>query len=410
MFALAIWDREEKSLFLARDRLGKKPLYVWRSGRALAFASEIKALLEVPGVERRLRPDAVKDYFTYQYVPDPKSIFENIEKLAPGHWMRVDADGGVTTVRWWDVSFATTRTGRRRRDRRGASRADRRQRAHPHDQRRAARRLPERRGGFERGRRPDGEANSEAPVTTCAVGFESEAHDETPHAAPSPVCSGPITASSRSAETSRRAWSRSPPSSTSRSPTPRSCRPTSSRGWPVRRSRSPSPGTAATRASPATRSTPCTSARAALARAAARTPLRSGRARACSRGACPGTSIRRCSAAANLLRSLGASAADGFFICNSFFREDRLECRLATGPNSLGKRATTTWPRTRARHYEAADTDDDARARALHRPEDLPAGRHPGQGRSDEHGQLARVPGAAARLPRHRVRRLPAVG
>ncbi len=111
MFALAIWDNREKSLFLARDRLGKKPLYIWRKGKKLAFASEIKALLEVPGVERKLRLDAVKDFFTYQYVPDPKSIFENIEKLAPGHCMYVSNAGDVKIHQWWDVSFATTRTG-----------------------------------------------------------------------------------------------------------------------------------------------------------------------------------------------------------------------------------------------------------------------------------------------------------
>lgn len=105
MFAFAIWDTEAKQVFLARDRLGKKPLYYYEDGGRFAFASEIKALLKLPFIPRRVRPDAVKDFFAYQYVPDPKTIYKNIHKLPPGHWLITD---GIRTEQhqYWDVSFS----------------------------------------------------------------------------------------------------------------------------------------------------------------------------------------------------------------------------------------------------------------------------------------------------------------
>lgn len=181
MFALAIWDTQEKSLFLARDRLGKKPLYIWRKGDKLAFASEIKALLEVPGVQRRLRYDAVKDFFTHQYVPDPKSIFENIEKLAPGHCMSINASGDISLRKWWDVSFETTRHGS------DADVADELYALLEDSVKlRMVSDVPL--GAFLSGG-VDSSAvvgfmanNSASPVISCSIGFESEAHDETVHA------------------------------------------------------------------------------------------------------------------------------------------------------------------------------------------------------------------------------------
>jgi len=104
MFALAIWDRETGDLFLARDRLGKKPLYYYRSGDRLVFGSEIKALLQLPFINPQLRPDAIRDFFAYQYIPDPKTIYENIYKLAPGHWLKTDGQR-LETRKYWDVSF-----------------------------------------------------------------------------------------------------------------------------------------------------------------------------------------------------------------------------------------------------------------------------------------------------------------
>ncbi|WP_339800264.1 asparagine synthase (glutamine-hydrolyzing) [uncultured Marinobacter sp.] len=104
MFAIAIWDRAAKTLFLARDRLGKKPLYFYESGGHFAFASEIKALAPLPFVKREIRYDAVRDFFAYQYVPDPKTIYKNIHKLPPGHWLITDGQNS-RQEQYWDVSF-----------------------------------------------------------------------------------------------------------------------------------------------------------------------------------------------------------------------------------------------------------------------------------------------------------------
>jgi len=106
MFAIAIWDREARQLFLARDRLGKKPLYYYRESGQFAFASEIKALLQVPFVKADIRLDAVKDFFAYQYVPDPKTIYKHVHKLPPGHWLVTDGEE-LTIRQYWDVSFAS---------------------------------------------------------------------------------------------------------------------------------------------------------------------------------------------------------------------------------------------------------------------------------------------------------------
>jgi len=105
MFAFAIWDRRRQRLFLARDRLGKKPLYFASVGRAFVFGSEIKALLEFPGLDRSLDLEAVCDYLSLLYIPAPKTVFRRVRKLRPGHFLLVDSDG-VREQRYWDVSFA----------------------------------------------------------------------------------------------------------------------------------------------------------------------------------------------------------------------------------------------------------------------------------------------------------------
>ncbi len=92
MFATAIWDRRRRTLFLARDRIGKKPLYYsWRAG-VFAFASELRALADLPGFTRTINPFALDDYLALGYVPDPATIFDGICKLPPAHVMRLDAD------------------------------------------------------------------------------------------------------------------------------------------------------------------------------------------------------------------------------------------------------------------------------------------------------------------------------
>jgi asparagine synthase (glutamine-hydrolysing) len=102
MFAFAIWDTEEKSLFLARDRFGIKPLYYRTDRRGITFASEMKALLVEPGCEASLDPIAVYDYFT-SYVFGTNTMFQGIQRLEPGHWLLVK-DGRVRTQRYYEPS------------------------------------------------------------------------------------------------------------------------------------------------------------------------------------------------------------------------------------------------------------------------------------------------------------------
>lgn len=106
MFAIAIWDSECKKLFLARDRLGKKPVYIYQQGEYFAFGSELKALLPLPFFKGDLNLQAVQDFFFYQYVPDPKSIFNYAHKLKPGHYLEWQ-QGQVTEHCYWDLKFAS---------------------------------------------------------------------------------------------------------------------------------------------------------------------------------------------------------------------------------------------------------------------------------------------------------------
>ncbi|MEN6558755.1 MAG: asparagine synthase (glutamine-hydrolyzing) [Thermoguttaceae bacterium] len=100
MFAMAIWDARRRRLVLARDRLGKKPLvYRHESGRLL-FASELKSILEAPGVPREVDPLALDDFMTYQYVPHPRTIFRGIAKLPPGH-CAIWQDGRLEVRAFW---------------------------------------------------------------------------------------------------------------------------------------------------------------------------------------------------------------------------------------------------------------------------------------------------------------------
>ncbi|NDW21604.1 asparagine synthase (glutamine-hydrolyzing) [Alteromonas hispanica] len=107
MFAFALWDKTKQELFIARDRLGKKPLYYFSDNGRFAFGSEIKAILALQDIPRDIRLDAVYDFFAYQYVPDPKSIFQHIHKLPPAHYMVLNKDG-FTITEYWDLSFKNT--------------------------------------------------------------------------------------------------------------------------------------------------------------------------------------------------------------------------------------------------------------------------------------------------------------
>jgi asparagine synthase (glutamine-hydrolysing) len=107
MFAIAIWDSRSRTLLLARDRVGKKPLFYFHDGSRIIFGSEIKAILKDPGVTHEIDPEAVSDYFSFLYVPAPKSIFKNIRKVLPGHYVVVSGHG-LREASYWDLSFAET--------------------------------------------------------------------------------------------------------------------------------------------------------------------------------------------------------------------------------------------------------------------------------------------------------------
>src|SRR5579884_420831 len=104
MFAFAIWDRSHRQLLLARDRLGKKPLYYTRRSGALLFASEVKALLGVPGVTRAVNWEGLDPYLSLRYVPGPMTLFQDICKLMPGHFL-LFKQGEVKVQSYWDVEF-----------------------------------------------------------------------------------------------------------------------------------------------------------------------------------------------------------------------------------------------------------------------------------------------------------------
>ena len=109
MFAFAIYDRPRQRLMIARDRVGKKPLYyaVLRQGQpdeAVVFASEMKSLLADPAISRDIDLTALNHYLTYQYVPQPWSIFQQIRKLPPAHWMTFER-GSTTTSAYWELDY-----------------------------------------------------------------------------------------------------------------------------------------------------------------------------------------------------------------------------------------------------------------------------------------------------------------
>jgi len=102
MFAIAIWDGARSRLILARDRLGKKPLYICREPHRVLFASEIKSILEVCKIPRAMNAQALREYLALGYVPAPLTLFERIEKLLPGHYMVVEK-GQVREQQYWEV-------------------------------------------------------------------------------------------------------------------------------------------------------------------------------------------------------------------------------------------------------------------------------------------------------------------
>jgi len=107
MFVFAIWDSKREQLFIARDRLGIKPLYysMLPNGHFI-FGSELKALLQHPDLSRDIEPTAVEDYFAYGYVPEPKTILSHAHKLSPGYTLSITRDGRAPVCKqYWDIPF-----------------------------------------------------------------------------------------------------------------------------------------------------------------------------------------------------------------------------------------------------------------------------------------------------------------
>ena len=183
MFAFALWDRNRQTLFLARDRLGVKPLYYADlGGRELVFGSELKSLVAHPGFRRDLDPFAIEEYFALGYVPEPRTIYAGAKKLPPGHTLTIRRGAPVPAPReYWDVRFTLD---------------------NPIDEREAQAELVERLkesvrlrmisevplGAFLSGG-VDSSAvvammagTSAEPVNTCAIGFREPAFDESKYA------------------------------------------------------------------------------------------------------------------------------------------------------------------------------------------------------------------------------------
>jgi len=184
MFAFAIYDLEKRTLFLARDRLGVKPLFMAPlSDGSLAFGSELKSLLAHPLLRREADPLAVEDYLAWGYVPDHRSILKGVEKLPAGHYrlLRHDAPPAAP-VSWWDISFAERH--------RGSERDLEAELLHHLREAVTSRMIADvPLGAFLSGGVDSSTVvalmaeASRDPVRTCSIGFDVEALDETAHAA-----------------------------------------------------------------------------------------------------------------------------------------------------------------------------------------------------------------------------------
>ena len=109
MFAAALWSSTTKKLLLFRDRLGKKPLYYFWDKKNFAFASEIKAFKTLPFFQSDINHDGLSHYLTFRYIPNKSSIYKNIHKVKPGHWLEFDTiKQTAREERWWTIPKPTT--------------------------------------------------------------------------------------------------------------------------------------------------------------------------------------------------------------------------------------------------------------------------------------------------------------
>ncbi len=105
MFAFAVWDDRERTLFAARDRFGIKPFYYSYDGKSFAFASEIKAIFEGGTLRPELNPTGIKDYLTFQFCLGDKTLFRGVHKLLPGHSLILGPNGDIRIEKYWDIDF-----------------------------------------------------------------------------------------------------------------------------------------------------------------------------------------------------------------------------------------------------------------------------------------------------------------
>jgi asparagine synthase (glutamine-hydrolysing) len=115
MFAFAIWDNTKRHLFIARDRLGIKPLYYYINSQELIFGSEIKVLLAY-GIRPEFRRACVPEYLAFGYLSGAETFFSGIKKLMPGHWLEIDEQGNFQTEQYWDLDLSRARRERARAD------------------------------------------------------------------------------------------------------------------------------------------------------------------------------------------------------------------------------------------------------------------------------------------------------
>jgi asparagine synthase (glutamine-hydrolysing) len=108
MFAIVLWDSKERRVLLARDRVGKKPLFYSANARRVLFGSELKALLASNDLDRELDAEALSDYFSFGYIPAPKSVYRSVRKILPGHYAVVSQDGSFRQHSYWNFSFSET--------------------------------------------------------------------------------------------------------------------------------------------------------------------------------------------------------------------------------------------------------------------------------------------------------------
>jgi asparagine synthase (glutamine-hydrolysing) len=108
MFAVIIWDSNQRKLLMARDRLGKKPLFYSADSKRVLFGSELKCLLAGDNLSREMDPQALYDYFSFGYIPAPKTIYRSVRKVLPGHYITVSCNGALREQSYWQLSFGET--------------------------------------------------------------------------------------------------------------------------------------------------------------------------------------------------------------------------------------------------------------------------------------------------------------